>query len=181
MTQLTPNHEYSEIHCQVFEDLTTLKVDQGSDCIIEFPLDKVSNMYCTVKSDVDRKHVVIHSDGSKTVWSVALSNAKHVVYVEFMRRKLAFAFNESATAQKFLMCMGLLVRRAQEITNVDKCGTGKPKDEQLSFLRTLLTRMVPDAVEVQVGVETYHKFLDFWDAAQKKGYTQKPKPQKKKA
>lgn len=52
---------------------------------------------------------------------------------------------------------------------------GKPKGEQAALLRTLLTRMVPDAVEVQTNAKTFYEFLDFWDAAQKKGYTQKPK------
>merc|ERR1712136_358447 len=38
MTQLTANTEYASVHCQLMEDLCTLKMDQGSGCIVEFPL-----------------------------------------------------------------------------------------------------------------------------------------------
>ncbi|CAK9002554.1 unnamed protein product [Durusdinium trenchii] len=42
-----------------------------------------------------------------------LSNAEHIVVVEFMKRKLAFVFGEIVASQRFLMCMELLIRRAQ--------------------------------------------------------------------
>merc|ERR1712050_225837 len=44
----------------------------------------------------------------------ASSNTEQIVVVEFMRRKLAFVFKELQVSQRFLMCMELLIRRAQQ-------------------------------------------------------------------
>uniref|UniRef100_A0A7S2MBG6 Uncharacterized protein n=1 Tax=Alexandrium andersonii TaxID=327968 RepID=A0A7S2MBG6_9DINO len=113
LTQLSATQEYSDIHCQVLEDLQTLKVDQGSGCIIEFPLSAVSKVYRIVKNDESW-----HSAGSLTgptpIPPLPLSNAEHIVVIEFMRRKLAFVFLDIAAAQRFLMCIELLIRRVQE-------------------------------------------------------------------
>lgn len=113
MTQLTSNQDYSDIHCQILEDLQTLKVDQGSGCIIEFPLGAVSKVYRIVKND-DKWYSAGSLTGPTPMPPLPLSNAEHIVVVEFMRRKLAFVFNEMTAAQSFLMCMELLIRRAQE-------------------------------------------------------------------
>mmetsp|Transcript_95475 Transcript_95475/g.275064 ORF Transcript_95475/g.275064 Transcript_95475/m.275064 type:complete len:306 (+) Transcript_95475:185-1102(+) len=107
MTQLTSTQDYSNIHCQILEDLQTLKVDQGSGEIIEFPLGAVSKVYRIVKNDEK-------FNGAFAGSSALLSRAEHIVVVEFMRRKLAFVFNEIQVAQRFLMCIELLIRRAQE-------------------------------------------------------------------
>mmetsp|Transcript_123632 Transcript_123632/g.344885 ORF Transcript_123632/g.344885 Transcript_123632/m.344885 type:complete len:256 (-) Transcript_123632:76-843(-) len=103
MTQLTTHQEYSDIHCQVLDDLQTLKVDQGCGCIVEFPLGAVSKVYRVVKADLAVSAAPFPSTSSE-----------HVVVVEFMRRKLAFVFRDVVTAQRFLMCMELLTRSAQE-------------------------------------------------------------------
>lgn len=50
---------------------------------------------------------------------------------------------------------------------------GKPATEQAALLRTLLTRMTPGAVEVDVTFNKHFDFMAFWDASQRKGYTQK--------
>lgn len=50
---------------------------------------------------------------------------------------------------------------------------GKPMAEQVALLRTLLVRMIKDAVEVSVGAERHLEFMEFWDDAQKKGYQKK--------
>lgn len=113
MTQLTATQDYSDIHCQILEDLQTLKVDQGSGCIIEFPLSAVSKVYRIVKND-DRWYSAGSLTGPTPMPPLPLSNAEHIVVVEFMRRKLAFVFSDIITAQSFLMCMELLIRRAQE-------------------------------------------------------------------
>lgn len=113
MTQLTSNQDYSDIHCQILEDLQTLNVDQGSGCIIEFPLMAVSKVYRIVKND-DKWYSAGSLTGPTPMPPLPLSNAEHIVVVEFMRRKLAFVFNEISSAQNFLMCMELLIRRAQE-------------------------------------------------------------------
>ena len=34
LTQLGSNQDYSVIHCQVMDDLQTLKVDQGNGCLM---------------------------------------------------------------------------------------------------------------------------------------------------
>jgi len=113
MTQLSSNQEYSDIHCQILEDLKTLKVDQGSGCIIEFPLTAVSKVYRIVKND-DRWYSAGSLTGPTPMPPLPLSNAEHIVVVEFMRRKLAFVFADMVAAQRFLMCIELLIRRAQE-------------------------------------------------------------------
>lgn len=113
MTQLSSNQDYSDIHCQILEDLQTLKVDQGSGCIIEFPLGAVSKVYRIVKND-DKWYSAGSLTGPAPMPPLPLSNAEHIVVVEFMRRKLAFVFSDMAAAQRFLMCIELLIRRAQE-------------------------------------------------------------------
>merc|ERR1719229_2160907 len=100
MTQLTSNQDYSDIHCQVLEDLQTLKVDQGSGSIIEFPLSAVSKVYRIVKND-DKWYSAGSLTGPTPVPPLPLANAEHIVVVEFMRRKLAFVFNDMAAAQRF--------------------------------------------------------------------------------
>ncbi|CAJ1363613.1 unnamed protein product [Effrenium voratum] len=113
MTQISSSQEYSDIHCQILEDLQTLKIDQGSGCIIEFPLIAVSKVYRIVKND-DRWFSAGSLTGPTPMPPLPLSNAEHIVVVEFMKRKLAFVFCDIVASQRFLMCMELLIRRAQE-------------------------------------------------------------------
>lgn len=54
---------------------------------------------------------------------------------------------------------------------------GKPVPEQTALLRSVLTRMITGAVEVDVTADKHPEFMAYWDASQRKGYTQ----QKKKA
>jgi len=116
MTQLTSTQEYSDIHCQILEDMQTLKVDQGSGCIIEFPLTAVSKVYRIIKND-DKWYSAGSLTGPTPMPPLPLSNAEHIVVVEFMRRKLAFVFGDMAAAQRFLMGIELLIRLAQENRN----------------------------------------------------------------
>lgn len=61
---------------------------------------------------------------------------------------------------------------------------GKELPDQMAFLKRTLVLMIPEAMEVQVESGKHFEFMDFWDAAQSKGYTQKQKPKqisKKKA
>uniref|UniRef100_A0A7S1L890 Uncharacterized protein n=1 Tax=Alexandrium catenella TaxID=2925 RepID=A0A7S1L890_ALECA len=113
MTQLTSSQEYSDIHCQILEDMQTLKVDQGSGCIIEFPLTAVSKVYRIIKND-DKWYSAGSLTGPTPMPPLPLSNAEHIVVVEFMRRKLAFVFSDMPAAQRFLMGIELLIRLAQE-------------------------------------------------------------------
>jgi hypothetical protein len=108
LTQLTSNRDYSDIHCQLMEDMTTLKLDQSNGRIIEFPLTNVSKVYRIVKND-DKWYTA----GTPLPGS-ASSTAEQIVVVEFMRRKLAFVFTDLPVSQRFLICMELLIRRAQQ-------------------------------------------------------------------
>lgn len=113
MTQVTMTDEYSDIHCQLSEDMTTLRVDQGSGCIVEFPLPAVTRMYRVIRNDGK-----VFSGGTPTgpvpMPPLPMVNAEHIVVVEFMKRKLVLVFTQMADAQSFLMCMELLVRISQE-------------------------------------------------------------------
>ncbi|CAE7897526.1 unnamed protein product [Symbiodinium microadriaticum] len=91
------SQEYSDIHCQILENLETLKIDQGSGCIIEFPLSAVSKVYRIVKND-DRWFSAGSLTGPTPMPPLPLSNAEHIVVVEFMKRKLAFVFGDMAAA-----------------------------------------------------------------------------------
>mmetsp|Transcript_121168 Transcript_121168/g.314642 ORF Transcript_121168/g.314642 Transcript_121168/m.314642 type:complete len:292 (-) Transcript_121168:485-1360(-) len=108
LTQLTSNRDYSDIHCQLMEDMTTLKLDQSNGRIIEFPLTNVSKVYRIVKND-DK----FYTPGT-VVPSEKGAKSEHIVVVEFLRRKLAFVYKEVAVAQRFMICMELLIRRAQQ-------------------------------------------------------------------
>lgn len=125
MTQLTSNQDYSNIHCQLLDDLQTLKVDQGSGCIVEFPLTAVSKVYRIVKNDEK-----VSPQGGSPTPIMPLQNAEHIVVVEFMRRKLAFVFTDLAVAQRFLLCIELLIRRAQESRELTNAvSAARPKGE----------------------------------------------------
>lgn len=54
---------------------------------------------------------------------------------------------------------------------------GKAVGDQWSLLRTVLTRMITGAVEVEVPAERHTEFKAFWDAAQRKGYTRQQQQQ----
>lgn len=114
MTQVNSNDEYADIHCQLLDDLDTLKVDQGSGCIVEFPLTAVTRIYRIVRND-GKFFNAGSSTGPTPIPPLPLSNAEHIVVVEFMRRKLVLVFGSMSDAQSFIMCMELLVRFAQEV------------------------------------------------------------------
>lgn len=48
---------------------------------------------------------------------------------------------------------------------------GKPHAEQVALLRSVLTRMITGAVEVDVAADKHTEFMGYWDASQRKGYT----------
>merc|ERR1712176_1734250 len=56
---------------------------------------------------------------------------------------------------------------------------GKPVSDVTVLLRSVLTRMIKDATEVEVRADKFTEFMAFWDMSQKKGYTQQA--QKKRA
>lgn len=109
LTQLTSSRDYSDIHCQLMEDMLTLKLDQSNGRIIEFPLTNVSKVYRIVKTE-DRWYTA----GMPLPNGEPSQNIEQIVVVEFMRRKLAFVFKDLQEAQRFLISMELLIRRAQQ-------------------------------------------------------------------
>jgi len=114
MTQITMNQDYCDIHCQLLDDLQTLMVDEGSGCRVEFPLGAVSKAHRVVKND-DKWCSAGSSTGSTPMPPLPLISAEHIVSVEFTRQRLAFVFDSIAAAQKFLICMELVIRRAKEL------------------------------------------------------------------
>eukprot|EP00933_Yihiella_yeosuensis_P028333 TRINITY_DN22146_c0_g1_i1.p1 TRINITY_DN22146_c0_g1~~TRINITY_DN22146_c0_g1_i1.p1 ORF type:complete len:344 (+),score=58.38 TRINITY_DN22146_c0_g1_i1:124-1155(+) len=52
---------------------------------------------------------------------------------------------------------------------------GKPVPEQISLLRSVLTRMIPGAVEVEVNADKHQDFMAYWETSQRKGYTKAAK------
>mmetsp|Transcript_74603 Transcript_74603/g.207357 ORF Transcript_74603/g.207357 Transcript_74603/m.207357 type:complete len:405 (+) Transcript_74603:48-1262(+) len=131
LTQLTSTRDYSNIHCQLMEDLKTLKLDQCNGRIIEFPLTGVSKVYRIVKSD-DRLY------SSISFPATAVGPVEHIIVVEFMRRKLAFVFPELHESQRFLLCMELLIRRAQQTSRGFK-STATPKAASQGGASTMTT------------------------------------------
>lgn len=113
LTQVTMSDEYSEIHCQLLDDMRTLQVDQGSGCIVEFPLPAVTRMYRVIRND-GKDFCGGSPTGPVPVPPLPISNAEHIVVVEFMKRKLVLWFANMPEAQSFIMCMELLVRTTQE-------------------------------------------------------------------
>jgi hypothetical protein len=104
LTHLTSSREYQDIHCQVLDDLITLNLNQSNGRIIEFPLIGVTKVYRIVRKD-EHWYQMMTSSPLPT---------DHIIVVEFSRRKLAFVFKELQESQRFLTCMELLIRFAQQ-------------------------------------------------------------------
>lgn len=102
LKQLTSTFDYWHVHCQLMEDLSTLKIDQDNGRIVEFPLTAVSE----VKSMIKRHKTVSCTDDANKV--------DHIIVVEFLCRKLAFVFSSSYEAQVFMTCLEFLIRRAKQ-------------------------------------------------------------------
>lgn len=107
LTQLTNSQGHSDMHCQIGQDLQTLKVDQGCGCIVEFPLCAVCKVYRIIRSE-DKWFSPVGFDASTGI------EMEHIVVVDFLRRKLAFVMPDALTAQCFLLNMVLLIRKARE-------------------------------------------------------------------
>jgi len=96
-----------ETHCQLMDDLVTLKLDRATGRIVEFPLTSVSSIYEVVKVG-NKWYAASHAPAGTPVTS------EHIVVVEFWKRRLAFVFQDLAASQRFSLCMDLLVQRAQQ-------------------------------------------------------------------
>lgn len=111
--QMMADRTYADIHCQLTEDLLIFKCDRCDGRIIEFPLSNVSKIYRLMKvsgrwirADTKNEHALrdagVEPDG------------EHLIVVVFSRRKLAFMFAELRQCLRFLLCMQLLIWRAQQ-------------------------------------------------------------------
>lgn len=129
LTQLLADLSYQDIHCQLMEDMATLKLDQSNGRIIEFPLANVSKTYCLTK--VAGKWYPAEK-GQQVP-----SKSDHVVVVVFSKRKLAFVFQDQIACNRFLTCFELLVWRAHETkdSNSQPCPTPRIVRNSLSSLR----------------------------------------------
>lgn len=111
MTLLRSASEYSDTHCQLMDDMMTLKLDQRNGRIVEFPLRYATKVYQVTKLGDEWCKDSFSEDDT---WS---PDSEEVVVIEFLQRKpfnLAFRFLQMYTAQQFQICMGLLVRRAKQ-------------------------------------------------------------------
>mmetsp|Transcript_33411 Transcript_33411/g.92299 ORF Transcript_33411/g.92299 Transcript_33411/m.92299 type:complete len:268 (-) Transcript_33411:85-888(-) len=119
LTQLTAGNLHCQSHCQLLSDGETLKLDQSNGHIVEFPLAGVCKVYRVAKSNDRFFSGEITPAGGRRI--------EHIIVLDYMRRKLAFVFDEVQIAQRFFICMELLVRRAQQLQNAagqpgTKCG-----------------------------------------------------------
>mmetsp|Transcript_102813 Transcript_102813/g.299885 ORF Transcript_102813/g.299885 Transcript_102813/m.299885 type:complete len:355 (+) Transcript_102813:58-1122(+) len=110
LTQLMVDRTYSDIHCQLMEDMSTLKLDQSNGRIIEFPLANVSKVYCLIK----RAGKLYPSDTQRH----NTPDSEQIIVVVFSKRKLAFVFKETKACERFAFCLELLVWRAQQLEGV---------------------------------------------------------------
>jgi len=108
LMHLSTDFQYNEIHCQLTEDLRTLKIDQSDGNIIEFPLTAVSQLRRLVTSGRKWYGVGVFTEEHMPI------DIEHVVIVEFIQHKLPFVFKDNNEAHRFQICMELLIRSAQQ-------------------------------------------------------------------
>jgi len=139
LTQLMADLSYQDIHCQLMEDMATLKLDQSNGRIIEFPLSNVSNTYSLTK--VAGKWYP--ADKSQQ----ASPKSEHVVVVVFSKRKLAFVFQDQFACSRFMTCFELLIWRAHEVKDINSapCPTPRLVRNSLSSLRPFPSSSSPTA------------------------------------
>eukprot|EP00927_Polykrikos_kofoidii_P085997 TRINITY_DN9508_c0_g2_i1.p1 TRINITY_DN9508_c0_g2~~TRINITY_DN9508_c0_g2_i1.p1 ORF type:complete len:327 (-),score=52.72 TRINITY_DN9508_c0_g2_i1:92-1072(-) len=163
MTQLTGIQEYAVMHLQIMEDLETLKVDQGNGCVVEFPLVCVSKVHRMIKCHEEWANQA--NTGSP---HLSLLPVEHVVMLEFLQRRLAFVFTEDVPAQRFKICMELLVRRAIErrrkVETTFPCRKPKeeykPKRKKPAVLSNVASRMPVESLG-QLAAEAGDDDVDF--------------------
>jgi len=117
LTTQTDSKEYADIHCQLHHDLQTLTLNLGGDCVTEYPLTGISKIYRIIKhrDNFSAKRAV----EANPLTSFPFQKMEHVVVLEFRHRKLPFVFAEELPAQRFLLCLELLIWRVQEETALD--------------------------------------------------------------
>lgn len=128
LTQVTSDRDYADIHCQLTGDLHTLKVDEGSGCIIEFPLAATAKVCRAMKYD-DKWYAM------GAIWETNMpSGADHIIILDFGSRKLAFMFRPANRAKCFMTCIQLLISRAQQ-TPWSEPGSSPPANPTESCLQ----------------------------------------------
>merc|ERR1712129_622605 len=126
------DRSYAEIHCQLMEDLSTLKLDQDDGRIVEFPLANVSQMYRLTKVQGRWKPAEVYSS------SPLAATCEQILVVVFRKRKLAFVFKDLDSCDRFKTCLELLVWRAQQLegpssirASISKCCPASQKVGQV--------------------------------------------------
>lgn len=107
ITQLMPDGHYKDIHFQLVEDLTALKLDQRNGSIIEFPLVRVTKLQRAIRCGGK-----IFRSGPKVPDRLP-NDARHIVIMFFSRHQLVFVFKALDEAVSFMSCLELLVRKAK--------------------------------------------------------------------
>lgn len=100
---LSAGAEKTQIHCQLMDDLQTLKMDPNNGRLIEFPLSKVTKVY----------RMALHPEGAAKAAAVPQAGSEHTVVMLLDNRKLAFVFQEIDASQRFLLGMELLIRNSK--------------------------------------------------------------------
>lgn len=108
LTQLMVDRSHADIHCQLMEDMSTLKLDQSNGRIIEFPLANVSKVYRLTKLG-NKLYPAEKQRGP---------GSDQIIVVVFSKRKLAFVFKELKASLRFAFCLELLIWRAQQLEGV---------------------------------------------------------------
>eukprot|EP00811_Abedinium_folium_P021924 NODE_3114_length_2090_cov_10.816098.p1 GENE.NODE_3114_length_2090_cov_10.816098~~NODE_3114_length_2090_cov_10.816098.p1 ORF type:complete len:532 (-),score=162.01 NODE_3114_length_2090_cov_10.816098:379-1974(-) len=114
LTQMTSDHGYCDMHCQLMDDLCTLKFDQRNGRIVEIPLTVVWKLEIVMSHD-NQWYRVGRFGPSKPP-----PLAEYVIIMEFMRQMLVFVFKTFKDARRFMVFLELLIRRAN--------GPRKPHD-----------------------------------------------------
>jgi len=115
LTQLINGRFYEDVHCQLMDDLQTLKLDQSDGCIIEFPLISVSSVFPCDDGDWNEIRTSLSKSTNRRIL-----RPEFPVEVDFSRRRLTFIFNVLMAAQQFALCIQLLARWAQQRAGKNK-------------------------------------------------------------
>lgn len=124
LSQYTSTREKTVTHCQLMDDCRTLKMDQNTGRLIEFPLQGVKHIYVVVRavspSVHERSSICRLSNNQKNLdgsdYEVE-EGYEYIVVVVFERRKLAFAFDDRIRADRFQLCMQMLAKKVEAKEN----------------------------------------------------------------
>eukprot|EP00392_Amoebophrya_sp_AT5.2_P000760 g761.t1 len=84
------------------DDIKYLRLDESDGRLVEFPLRAISDIYRLQKQNLNLNTQQRSVD--------SFSFVDNIVVVEFLKRKLAFAFADSQQCQKFIACLNCVIK-----------------------------------------------------------------------